>query len=90
MKFFIDSANLPEIQEAQKLMVIDPPIVSIYSNYSLPTQASIRNPTHILKCAKAGADVVTCPLNAIMALLKHPLTDNGLSQFLNDYKKGNQ
>jgi len=65
-------------------------IVQIYTNYDFETQvlaASVRHPMHILQCAKAGADVVTCPLSAIMALLKHPLTDNGLKQFLEDHAK---
>jgi transaldolase len=44
---------------------------------------------HIIDCAKIGADVATCPLSAIMALLKHPLTDNGLAQFLADHAKVN-
>ncbi len=52
--------------------------------------ASIRNPLHIVQAAKAGADVVTCPLSAIMGLFKHPLTDIGLATFLADYKKANQ
>ena len=49
--------------------------------------ASIRNPLHIIKCAEAGADVCTCPLSSILGLLKHPLTDSGLAQFLEDAKK---
>src|SRR6187551_86381 len=49
--------------------------------------ASIRNPNHITKCAEAGADVCTCPLESIMGLLKHPLTDIGLAKFLEDAKK---
>ena len=49
--------------------------------------ASIRNPNHIIKCAEAGADVCTCPLASILGLLKHPLTDLGLAQFLEDAKK---
>jgi transaldolase len=49
--------------------------------------ASIRNPNHIIKCAEAGADVCTCPLASILGLLKHPLTDSGLAQFLEDAKK---
>jgi transaldolase len=51
--------------------------------------ASIRNGKHIVDAAKAGADVVTCPLPAILALLNHPLTDSGLKQFLADYAKAN-
>jgi transaldolase len=62
----------------------------IYDNYGYTTEilaASIRHPMHIVKCAEIGADVATCPLNAITALLKHPLTDNGLKQFIEDAKK---
>jgi transaldolase len=62
----------------------------IYDNYGYETQilaASVRHPMHIIECAKIGADVATCPLSAIMALLKHPLTDSGLAQFLADANK---
>jgi transaldolase len=67
-------------------------IVHIYATYGFKTEvlaASIRNPLHIIKCAEVGADVVTAPLNAILALLNHPLTDNGLAKFLADHKKAN-
>ncbi|TKC09440.1 fructose-6-phosphate aldolase [Pedobacter frigoris] len=62
----------------------------IFDNYGYPTQilaASIRGPLHIVACAKLGADVITAPLSAITALLKHPLTDSGLATFLADHKK---
>lgn len=49
--------------------------------------ASIRYPNHIVRCAEAGADVCTCPLESILGLLKHPLTDIGLAKFLEDAKK---
>ena len=49
--------------------------------------ASIRNPLHIVKCAELGADVCTCPLESILGLLKHPLTDIGLAKFMDDAKK---
>jgi len=65
-------------------------IVHIYQTYGFATQvlaASVRHPVHIIKCAEAGADVVTCPLSAIMALLNHPLTDIGLQKFLEDHAK---
>jgi transaldolase len=64
----------------------------IYDNYGYETEilaASIRHTMHIIDCAKVGADVMTGPLSAIEGLLKHPLTDIGLAQFLADYKKGN-
>lgn len=51
--------------------------------------ASIRNPVHIIKSAQVGAHVITSPLNSILALLKHPLTDAGLAQFLADHAKAN-
>jgi transaldolase len=62
----------------------------IYDNYGYPTEilaASVRHPMHIIDCAKLGADVMTGPLSAILALMKHPLTDIGLSQFLADHAK---
>lgn len=65
-------------------------IVNIYSTYNYETQvlaASIRNPMHIIACAELGADVITSPLDSIMALFKHPLTDIGLEKFLADYNK---
>ena len=65
-------------------------IVHIYRMYDYKTQvlaASIRHTMHIIRCAEAGADVATCPLNAILDLLKHPLTDSGLAKFLADAKK---
>lgn len=49
--------------------------------------ASIRNANHIIRCAELGADVCTCPLDSILGLLKHPLTDIGLAKFLEDAKK---
>jgi transaldolase len=65
-------------------------IMKIYLNYGFKTRvlaASIRNTLHITKCAEAGADVVTCPLQVILDLLKHPLTDIGLAKFLADHNK---
>ena len=64
----------------------------IYDNYGFETQilaASVRHTMHIINCAKIGADVMTGPLSAIKGLMKHPLTDIGLAQFLADYQKGN-
>ncbi|HLK30570.1 MAG TPA: fructose-6-phosphate aldolase [Puia sp.] len=65
-------------------------IARIYNIQGFETEilaASIRNPLHIIKCAEAGADVCTCPLDSILGLLKHPLTDIGLAKFLEDAKK---
>ncbi|WP_223559739.1 fructose-6-phosphate aldolase [Chryseobacterium lathyri] len=65
-------------------------IRTIYDNFGFETQilaASVRHSMHIINCAKIGADVVTCPLPPILSLLKHPLTDNGLEQFIKDSQK---
>jgi transaldolase len=65
-------------------------IAEIYNIQGYETEilaASIRSPLHIVKCAEAGANVVTSPLEPILGLLKHPLTDLGLAKFLEDAKK---
>jgi transaldolase len=65
-------------------------IAQIYAIQKFETQilaASIRNANHIIQCAAAGAHVCTCPLEPILGLLKHPLTDIGLAKFLEDAKK---
>jgi transaldolase len=67
-------------------------IVDMFNYYGFETQvlaASIRNTMHILKCIEVGADVATCPLEPILGLLNHPLTDSGLKKFLADYHKVN-
>lgn len=67
-------------------------IRQIYDNYGYETQilsASVRHTMHIVNCAKIGSDVMTGPLSAIKGLLKHPLTDIGLKQFVEDAKKMN-
>jgi transaldolase len=64
----------------------------IFDNYGFETEilaASVRHPMHIIECAQIGADVMTGPLSAIEALLKHPLTDIGLAKFLADHAKAN-
>ncbi|MCO6487132.1 MAG: fructose-6-phosphate aldolase [Phaeodactylibacter sp.] len=68
-------------------------LAEIYSIQGFETEilaASIRSSLHIVDAARAGADVVTCPLDPILGLLKHPLTDIGLEKFLADYKKANE
>ena len=64
-------------------------IANIYAIQGFETQilaASIRSALHIVKCAEAGANVITSPLEPILGLLKHPLTDIGLAKFLADAK----
>ncbi|MBK7477789.1 MAG: fructose-6-phosphate aldolase [Haliscomenobacter sp.] len=67
-------------------------IAEIYAIQGYDTEilvASIRNSRQIVEAAKAGADVVTCPLSAILGMLSHPLTDLGLEKFLADHRKAN-
>lgn len=68
-------------------------IREIYDNYGFETQilaASIRNANHMSEVAKIGADVATAPPEVIKAMSKHPLTDNGLAKFLDDWEKTGQ
>jgi len=65
-------------------------ILDIYSNYMFETEtivASIRNPLHVLEAARMGADIATIPFKVIEQLVRHPLTDIGLANFLKDWKK---
>jgi len=65
-------------------------IVTIYKNYGFSTQilaASLRHPIHVIEAAKAGAHIGTMPFKVLDMLFNHPLTDNGLAQFLKDYSK---
>jgi len=68
-------------------------IAEIYAIQGYETEilaASIRSAKHIVDAARSGADVVTCPLDSILGLLKHPLTDIGLEKFLADHRKANE
>jgi transaldolase len=65
-------------------------ILEIYDHYGFETEvlvASVRHPIHVLQAAKMGAHVATCPLSVLLQLSKHPLTDTGLTRFLEDWKK---
>ena len=65
-------------------------IVTIYENYGFNTQvlvASVRGPMHLVQAALMGAHCATVPFNVITQILKHPLTDKGIEQFLADAKK---
>jgi transaldolase len=65
-------------------------IINIYDNYGYETEvivASIRNPLHVLDAALMGADIATAPYKVLFQLIKHPLTDIGLANFLADWKK---
>lgn len=68
-------------------------IRQIYDNYGFETQilfASVRSPLHVKQAALAGADIATCPYEVLEKLVHHPLTDIGLSKFLDDFKKSGQ
>ena len=65
-------------------------IVKIFDNYDYGTEvltASIRSPMHIVEAARLGADICTLPFKVFLQLMKHPLTDSGLAQFLKDWEK---
>ena len=65
-------------------------IISIYENYLFETEvivASVRNPLHVVEAARIGAHIATIPYSVILNLMKHPLTDIGLSNFLKDWEK---
>lgn len=68
-------------------------IVTIFSNFGIESEiicASIRTPIHLLECAKVGGDIATIPYKVFAQMLKHPLTDRGIEQFLEDYKSMNK
>ena len=80
--------RLDDISEDGIALIYD--IVNIFNNYNIKTEiiaASIRHPLHVVECAKAGANIATIPYKVIMQMIKHPLTDNGIEKFINDYKK---
>ena len=65
-------------------------IVSIFNNYEFKAEvlvASIRNPIHVIQAGLMGADICTIPAKVFDQLLKHPLTDKGVEQFLKDWEK---
>ncbi len=68
-------------------------IVKVFKHYQLPTQviaASIRHPQHCVAAAKAGAHIATVPYNVLMQMIRHPLTDIGVSRFLSDWQRVSQ
>jgi transaldolase len=65
-------------------------IAEIFALHGIETQiiaASVRNPIHVIEAAKAGADIATVPYNLVMQMLKHPLTDQGLEKFKDDWRE---
>ena len=71
-------------------MAVAEDLVEMLANYDYPTSvlvASVRNPGHLVRAARAGAQVATCPFKVLEQLTKHPLTDIGLERFLADWEK---
>lgn len=77
----LDDVSMPGIDLIQT-------IVEIFSQYDYSTEiicASIRNPVHVLDCARLGADIVTVPYAVILQMIDHPLTNIGINKFVQDY-----
>lgn len=80
--------RLDDIGETGMDLVAD--IRRIYDAYALETEiivASVRHPIHVLEAARIGADISTIPFKVIQQLSHHPLTEKGIAQFLEDWKK---
>ena len=68
-------------------------IAEIFAIHDIDTEiisASVRNPIHVLQCAKAGSDIATIPYKVIVQMINHPLTDAGIEKFLKDYEGMNK
>jgi transaldolase len=68
-------------------------IVDVFTHYQLPTQviaASLRHPQHCVAAAKAGAHIATVPYKVLMQMIRHPLTDIGVANFLSDWRRVSQ
>ncbi|AGF58097.1 transaldolase [Clostridium saccharoperbutylacetonicum] len=71
-------------------MILIEDIADVFAVHGIETEiiaASVRNPIHVLDCAKAGANIATIPYSVIVQMIKHPLTDAGIEKFLADYDK---
>jgi transaldolase len=80
--------RLDDIGQDGMLLIKD--IVGIFGNYDFKTEvlvASVRHPNHVIQAGLLGADVCTLPAKVFEMMLKHPLTDKGLEQFLKDWEK---
>jgi transaldolase len=79
----LDDISMPGIDLIEDIM-------EIFTIHDIETEiiaASIRNPIHVIDCAKAGADIATVPYNVLVQMTKHPLTDQGIVKFQEDYRK---
>ena len=78
----LDDISMPRID-----LIYD--ITEIFQMHNIETEiiaASVRNPIHVIDCAKAGADIATVPYKVLEQMTKHPLTDQGIAKFQADYK----
>lgn len=78
----LDDISMPGID-----LIYD--ITEIFQMHNIETEiiaASVRNPIHVIDCAKAGADIATVPYSVLAQMTKHPLTDQGIAKFQADYK----
>ena len=78
----LDDISMPGID-----LIYD--ITEIFQMHNIETEiiaASVRNPIHVIDCAKAGADIATVPYKVLEQMTKHPLTDQGIAKFQADYK----
>lgn len=78
----LDDISMPGIDLIEE-------ITEIFGMHDINTQiiaASIRNPIHVIDCARAGADIATVPYKVLVQMTKHPLTDQGIEKFKKDYE----
>ncbi|MBE5982911.1 MAG: fructose-6-phosphate aldolase [Paenibacillaceae bacterium] len=78
----LDDISMPGIDLIRDIM-------EIFTQHGIETEiiaASIRNPIHVIDCAKAGADIATVPYGVLAQMIRHPLTDQGIDKFVADYK----
>ncbi|MFT4105695.1 MAG: fructose-6-phosphate aldolase [Lacrimispora sp.] len=79
----LDDISMPGIDLIQEIM-------DIFQVHDIKAQiiaASVRHPIHVIDCARAGADIATVPYSVIVQMTKHPLTDQGIAKFQDDYRK---
>ena len=82
MRFFVDTANIEEIRKANEMGII----CGVTTNPSLIAKEG-RDFKQVIDCARAGADIATVPYGVLVQMTKHPLTDQGIIKFQEDYRK---
>lgn len=77
----LDDISMPGIDLIEDIM-------ETFQIHGIETEiiaASVRNPIHVIDCAKAGADIATVPYKVLVQMIQHPLTDQGIEKFKKDY-----